>query len=270
MPAEYFQNISISVPYFQTEQAVTSTRYHWKCWNRGNRPFAILQWTRSGQGIFECKRGRLTVPADHAFLAIVPERSTYFYPPDQHEPWTFTWINFYGPLACELFRTFQKEFGPVIPLYSKGPAASALRRLLMLLAREENADRTRVSLQAYAFFLEWWREASQPSGSPENCLSRALRFCREHFREPLGVKQMAQEVGMSREHFSRIFLERTGETPAAFIRQLRMDEAGNLLRETNLPLREIAMRSGFYSTRHLMRTFLRIHGVGPAKYRQQK
>jgi transcriptional regulator GlxA family with amidase domain len=60
------------------------------------------------------------------------------------------------------------------------------------------------------------------------------------------------------------------QPPAAYLRRLRVDEASTLLRETELPLREIAMRSGFYSTRHLMRTFQRVHRVGPSEYRRRK
>jgi transcriptional regulator GlxA family with amidase domain len=37
-----------------------------------------------------------------------------------------------------------------------------------------------------------------------------------------------------------------------------------------MPLREIAMRSGFYSTRHLMRAFQRAHRMGPSAYRRKK
>ena len=124
-------------------------------------------------------------------------------------------------------------------------------------------------MQAYGFLLEWWREASQPTGSPESRLDRALRFTRDHFREPLGVKQMAGEAGMSREHFTRIFTRSTGETPAASLQRMRLDEATLLIRDTDLPLSEIAMRSGFYSSRHLMRTFQRVHGASPSSFRRR-
>ncbi len=74
---------------------------------------------------------------------------------------------------------------------------------------------------------------------------------------------------MSREHFSRIFVESTGESPSACLQHLRLDEASLLLRETDLPLREIAMRSGFYSERHLMRAFQRVYGTNPSRYRRE-
>lgn len=269
MPENPARDVEIAVPYSLRRQVVSSARYRWNCWDRGKNRFVIVQWTLSGEGVLEGKQGRLRVPADHAFIAVVPERSTYYYPPEQREPWIFSWLNFYGSLACDLFLKLQGEFGPVLPISPRGAAAASLRRLLALGARTEPSDRFQTSLQAYAFILEWWREASQPMGGPEDRLARALRFSREHFREPLGVKELANEAGMSREHFSRIFAERTGETPSASLQRLRMNEATIFIRETDLPLREVAMRSGFYSERQLMRTFQRVHGMSPSQYRRR-
>lgn len=269
MPAESeSRDIGISVPYFEIGQTISNSRYRWGCEDRGDEPFVIIQWTLSGEGIYEDNRGPIAVPSGHAFIAVIPERSSYYYSPAQQEPWICTWINLYGAFGCDLARKFKAQFGPVVPLSSRGATAAALRRLLTLTAQADKLDRSRISLQAYAFLLEWWREASLPVDGPDNGLARAIGFCREHFREPLGVKQIAQEAGMSREHFSRIFREHMGQSPGAFLRGLRVNEAATLLRDTSLPLREISMRSGFYSSQHLMRTFQRLHGLSPTDYRR--
>ena len=263
-------DIAFFMPYLKEKQTVTTPRYRWNCFDRGAEPFVILQWTLSGEGIYENRSGAQRVPKDHAFLAVVPERSSYYYPSDAREPWVFTWINWYGAFACEIFQQFQTRFGPVIPLSSRGAAAAALRRLMAIAADPTVQERSGASLPSYAFALEWWREAAAPAGGSENRLARAVQFCRQHFREPLGVKEIAHEAGMSREHFTRLFVGEMSQPPAAFLRELRVSEAATLLRETELPLREVAMRSGFYSTRHLMRTFQRTHRVGPSEYRRRK
>ncbi|MCE0498059.1 MAG: helix-turn-helix domain-containing protein [Methylacidiphilales bacterium] len=257
-------DIWFNLSHFETEERIASPRYRWDCTRRGDIPFVILQWTLAGEGRFENGTGIHPVPRDHAFVAVVPEPSTYYYPPESREPWVFGWLSFYGDLACELFRKFQSEFGPVIVLPGRSAAAASLRRLLAAAA---SLDRAQVSLRAYAFLLDWWQEASQPVGATGDRLDRATRFCRGHFREQLSVKQIADEAGMSREHFSRVFVRRTGETPAAFLQNLRLTEAAGLLRDTRLPLGEIALRSGFYSARHLMRAFQRVYGKPPSRLR---
>lgn len=270
MPADALPgDIAISMPYYRDRQTVSSPRYRWSCQDRGAEPFVILQWTRSGEGMFEGRHGAQRVPRDHAFIAVVPEASIYYYPPEAREPWVFTWMNWYGTFACELFRRFRARFGPVVPLSPRGATAAALRRVIALTSQPATAERAQVSLQSYGFVLEWWREAAGPAARREDRLARAVQFCQERFREPLGVKEIAHEAGMSREHFTRLFVEEMRQPPAAFLRQLRINEAATLLRETELPLREVAMRSGFFSARHLMRAFQRVHRFGPSEYRRR-
>ena len=59
------------------------------------------------------------------------------------------------------------------------------------------------------------------------------------------------------------------ETPGGVLRELRLNEANILLRDTRLPLGEVAVRSGFYSVRHLVRTFQRAYGKSPSQFRNR-
>lgn len=270
MKSKSIEEALISVPYFVDRSSVSTPRYRWESWNRGEEPFVILQWTLSGEGIFEDERGKARVPPGHAFVSIVPERASYYYPPEGREPWVFGWVNFYGPLACTLFHAFRLQFGPVVFLSSRGAAATTLRRLKGQITRGHQLDRWQAGLHAYTFLLEWWREASEPGKGSVEGLERAVRFCRDHFREQLGVKEIACESGLSREHFTRLFSKHMRETPAAFLRRLRLREAETFLLETTLPLEEVALRSGFYSMRHLLRTFQRAHKQNPSEFRRRK
>ncbi len=257
----------LTVSYQRKEESVSTSRYRWNSWERGNVPYVILQWTLSGEGRLDCAQGALRVPAGYAFVVVVPERSSYYYPPENREPWVFSWLNFYGEFACDLFRKLRSEFGPVMALPRRSAAAASLRRLLSLDSHPPEAIRRQVSLQAYAFFLEWWEELAQPRRRGDDGLEWAIRFCQERFREPLLVKQIADEAGMSREYFSRKFRQRTHQTPAAFLRRLRLEEASSLLQETQMPVSEIAMRSGFCSATHLMHNFQRVYGRNPSQSR---
>jgi AraC family transcriptional regulator, arabinose operon regulatory protein len=260
------RSIWFSIPIFAQNESISSPRYRHTSDNRGDDPFVIVQWTQSGEGLYTNEKGTFKVPPGYAFIAIIPEKSSYHFPPKSKVPWVFDWFNVYGSSACEIFRIFRGEFGHIVPLPLQGPAATAFRRLLATLSNPEGANRWQVSIDAYSFVLEWWREASQ-AGSPEDGLDRAMRFCREHFREQLSVKQIAYETNMSREHFTRSFSQRFKETPGGVLRELRLKEAGILLRETRLSLGEVAARSGFYSVRHLVRTFQRTYGKSPSQFR---
>ena len=145
---------ALIIPTRFTEHEVTArSRYRWDSSERGNRPFVILQWTRSGEGVFEYEGKLSRVTGEHAFISIVPEPSVYYYPPEAREPWTFTWANFSGALALTLFRAFRQEFGPVVFLSSQGAAAAALRRMEALAVKSGQADRLATEPAGLCFYF---------------------------------------------------------------------------------------------------------------------
>lgn len=241
----------ISLPFACQEESVSSPRYCYKNSERGGEQFVILQRTLSGKGSFLWEGREFAVPPGHAFLAIVPEESSYFFPPDQRIPWKFSWLNFYGSLATSLCRELRRKFGPVLPLPPRTPAGSAHDALVRQGARRATTDPQATSLACYAFLLEWARQLDRPEKADP--VETAMRICRVRFREPIGVKELAGETGLSREHFTRLFTGKIGLSPARFLRDLRAEAAERMMRGGAVSIREAALRCGFASPRALNR-----------------
>jgi len=231
-------------------ETVTGSRYRWNNAQRGKERFVIIQRTITGEGQFLFGGLTHAVPAKHAFLAIVPEPSEYFHAPGRSGAWSFDWMNFYGPLAVSLWAEFRERFGPVVLLPDDSSPMTLFRKLLLGL-KAGGEDVHRMSADAYAFLMEWTRWLERSECRPVDAVSRVVELCRERYREPIGVKELAAEVGISREHLTRIFAERTGSSPARFLRSLRHDAARTLRAQSRLSAKEIAMRCGLSSLRRV-------------------
>jgi len=83
------------------------------------------------------------------------------------------------------------------------------------------------------------------------------------------VGELARLCGMSDRTLLRLFKRTTGETVAAFVRQIRIDEARALLKTTDLALKEVAFRLGFSSHSSFAAAFHREVGVTPFDYRRE-
>jgi len=256
--------------YAVERETVGSSRYQWNCFDRGKEPFVILQYTFEGTGCFSSRGKTHEVPAGSAFISLVPEQARYFYPAESREPWTFCWLNFYGGLSLDLWGSLRRRFGPVIHLPPASAMAAQLAGLARKIALRKFADRYEASAESYAFYVNCLRELSQPGQARLDPVSVALQIYRNHFRDPVSTKELAAQCHLSREHFSRIFKERQGISPAAYLRGQRLQAAAEMLRLTPLPLKEVALRTGFYSARHLMKAFMRLHGETPHRYRRRK
>lgn len=240
----------LSCPFSGITEAANSKSYFFDNSRRGGDYFVIIQRTESGLGIFQEGRRRIEVPPGFAFVAVVPERSRYFF--DSGEPWVFTWINFYGGLACEFSKALREEHGPVVPMEAHGEAF----RMFLSIAESASAksrDPWRHSTNCFEFLSTWMGELSRPSGVTSDPVDMGTEIMKQRFREPLAVKEIAAQAGLTREHFSRLFTERHGIGPAAYLRAIRSRQASRLLAEKNLSLREIALRSGFPSVSAMRR-----------------
>jgi transcriptional regulator GlxA family with amidase domain len=92
-------------------------------------------------------------------------------------------------------------------------------------------------------------------------------FILEHLNESLPLERLARNVGMSLRTLTRRCRQELGESPAALVRRLRIEEALRLLEQTSLPLKDIAARANLGDASTLWRIFTRYLGVTPADYR---
>jgi len=91
----------------------------------------------------------------------------------------------------------------------------------------------------------------------------------EHMRGDLSLAALAKRVCLSPRHFVRRFKQAFGGTPAAFVENLRLDEARRRLSERTQTIENVASSVGFQSDDVFRRAFQRRFGVKPSSYRSR-
>ncbi len=100
-------------------------------------------------------------------------------------------------------------------------------------------------------------------------MRRLIEFVEENLDRDLSLEAMAQEVGISPLYLPRAFKAAIGQSPHQYVLARRIERARELLRDTDLPIVDVALSSGFSSQSHLSNWFVRIVGVSPAAYRKE-
>jgi AraC family carnitine catabolism transcriptional activator len=85
----------------------------------------------------------------------------------------------------------------------------------------------------------------------------------ETIAAPLPVTRIAADCGLSSRQLERLFLAQLGVGPAQFYRELRLDRARQLLRQTLLSVTEVAMACGFQSASHFSTRYSARFGCTP-------
>jgi len=102
--------------------------------------------------------------------------------------------------------------------------------------------------------------------------ARANRVCEyidSHLQENIALEVLAGIAQLSVHHFARAFRQTLGIPPHNYIVQRRVERAQQMLRNTELPLSEIAIAAGFTDQSHLARHFRTITGVSPSLARHR-
>ena len=99
-------------------------------------------------------------------------------------------------------------------------------------------------------------------------ISASLNLLHQSPEKAWTIELLASEIGMSRAAFAKRFTDLIGEPMFAYLSQLRMEKAKELLKNTQLPVDDIALKVGYDSERSFAKTFGKYLGNTPKQYRK--
>ncbi|MEH2401560.1 helix-turn-helix transcriptional regulator [Nostoc sp.] len=101
-------------------------------------------------------------------------------------------------------------------------------------------------------------------------LHHAKAILNQRLPHPPSLLNLAKEIGLNDFKLKRGFREVFGTTVLGYVQSLRLEQAKQLLRGTNLLIAQIAYQVGYESTSHFSYLFKRQFGMTPREYRQPK
>ena len=96
---------------------------------------------------------------------------------------------------------------------------------------------------------------------------RAKEYIARNLDKNLRLEEVAAHVYISKAYLSELFTACTGKTFSAYVTELRMERAGQLLRSTTLSIHDVGVACGFFSPAYFSTVFREHFGVSPRQYR---
>jgi AraC family transcriptional regulator len=187
--------------------------------------------------------------------------------------------NHIGPLGLDgLFAEVAPErFADIDDVVRKIPdsvcVTSARSRSLVAQAqREVRTELAGYELAVEGILLELWAETARSTfraaSSMPPWLTRAREYLSVHFRESIGLSEVARAAGVHPVHLAQTFRQRYGQTLGECVRQMRVEFATRALADREQSIGEIAVSAGFADHSHFARTFKAHTGATPSEYRR--
>ena len=229
-----------------------------------------ILYCASGSGTLEYGTKEVKISeGDYFFL---PKNKPHIYYPDG-ELWDVRWTAFEGSICDEILL----RFGMTEPVVIMPADGTTMERIFdkMVISQENDilyCDYICSGL-VYDYLIEFHRLMVADAGSARSrqlsMLLPALRYMHDNFRCDVSMTQLSEIIGVTPQHFCRVFRKTMNVRPNEFLTQLRLDEAKRLLSEREASVADAAEKSGFRNAGYFSTVFRKHEGMSPAEYKKR-
>lgn len=174
------------------------------------------------------------------------------------------------PYLAAFHSLFEQKI-PLSPVLKKGTWEHTGVLQLVQMAFSEWHSASKAVLQGYSMLivgklLPLLTLTAQPNRQAA-ALQALLLYINQHYTEPLSRQEIAQAVGYNESYISHIFADQLNTTLTRYVTSLRINEAKQLLTETDMTVSQMAAHLGFGCIRSFNRAFIKETGKTPTDYR---
>ncbi len=111
--------------------------------------------------------------------------------------------------------------------------------------------------------------AANPQDSHhDELIIRIQEWIQKNYQRDINMQALAQDFGLNVRSFNRRFRQAAHKTPVEYLQEVRINQARELLKRSNLGIAEIAFATGYQDVSYFTGLFRRLHGVTPNAYRR--
>ncbi len=110
-------------------------------------------------------------------------------------------------------------------------------------------------------------ELVEPLNSSREC-HKARRYIEENYRDKITLSSLADNCNITKYYLSHQFTQLYGKSPIAYLTEVRISAAKDLLTTTSHSIEEIASITGFSSSSYFSQTFQKVCHISPQQYRK--
>lgn len=255
-------------------------------WERRERDYRLRpgewSWEQATIQVTVAGCGAVWMHGAGAAAPIPPGRALVYHNRSQRElvyglpeagcAWEFIYINLMGTAATAMIAELAERGGGVVAVDPQAQPWRGIREFLPQPGRPVHrawslAASTDLAQRALLAASGGAGAAEAPDIASDHVVAHAMAWVEPRLHERWTVARLARDLGVSREHLSRVFVADAGMPPAAWLRRARILAATRRLRGGE-PVAAVARACGFADPAHFTAVFRAHHGMTPRDFRR--
>ncbi len=223
----------------------------------------VIEYVLSGEGTINCGGATFTAGADTVY--ILKKGSAHSYRSSAENPWVKIFINLSGDLAVKLLEEYNIGDKTV---FSGSGTKSLFLRAASLVRRGKSDLSVHTELAAlYLRIIAVLCTAGGKTGNEE--AARLKNYLDGNLNRIVKNSELAASVYRSPDYTVKLFAAEYGTTPYEYQLREKMSTAKRLLKNTAMPVSEIAAALGYNDPQYFSGLFRRRCGMPPSVYRKK-
>lgn len=232
----------------------------------GRKDFYLMHLTR---GSLTVRLENEDAVAEAGSVILFPPECGYYYRFDGNGEINYLWTHFTGSYAAQ----FLDRLGfSRLPAIFKAPSKSHVSACFSSMFEIFSSDSPLKEHSLAASLMQILIALSERSVSSraDNPISRSLSHINASYTAELRIPDLAAMENLSNSRYHVIFKKITGRSPNEYITDLRMRHACELLRSTDMPIKQVGILTGYGDSHFFSRIFKANIGLSPSEYRHHK
>ncbi|MBU3875264.1 AraC family transcriptional regulator [Faecalicatena sp. AGMB00832] len=125
-----------------------------------------------------------------------------------------------------------------------------------------------IYILVHSFSYKVDRKERQKNEKNLERIQTIIEYVEEHYQEPISIPEIAGLVGLNEIYFSRFFKNNMGMTFLEYLNMVRLEKIYVDLLNTNMPIKDIQEKHGFYNDKVFRRMFKEVYGCTPREARK--
>lgn len=207
-------------------------------------------------------------------MVFIDCHNQYSHTTDPDNLWTLRWVHFYGPTMGSVYNKYCERGGR--PVFTPEDSAPFFAVWESLFSTADSADYMRdmkinssLSELLVLIMAESWHPEDATNAKKKASVADVKEYLDREYSSKITLDGLAAHFYINKYYLTKVFKEQYGQSITAYLLNIRITKAKQLLRFSEKSVEEIGIEVGLGAAHYFSQTFKSVEGVPPSVYRKQ-